>query len=66
MPAQSVTKQEVHEVFSQVPVSQGIVVDQPGGDLAYGAPQQQQQQQQRYVPPSDPNSAMHQDSMSRV
>ena len=56
---QAVTKPEVHEVYSEVPVSKGIAVEQPGGDLAYGNPGQQQGQQQHsnYVPPSDTQAA---------
>ena len=47
-------------MYSEVPVSKGIAVEQPGGDLAYGNPGQQQQEQQQhsgYVPPSDTRAA---------
>ncbi|KAK9829886.1 hypothetical protein WJX72_008466 [[Myrmecia] bisecta] len=44
---QAVTKPEVHEVFSLLPV--GVIVEQPGGsgEVAYGAPV-------HYVPPASP------------
>ena len=54
---QEVTKPEVHEVYSEVPVSKGIAVEQPGGNLAYGAPYQAPEQQGQYVPPSDTRAA---------
>ncbi|KAK9918484.1 hypothetical protein WJX75_004393 [Coccomyxa subellipsoidea] len=47
---QSVTRLEVHEVFSQVPV--GVAVEQPGGEYSYGAPVTG-----GYVPPSHPAAA---------
>ncbi|CAL8471654.1 g11196 [Coccomyxa elongata] len=47
---QSVTRAEVHEVFSQVPV--GVAVEQPGGEYSYGAPVTG-----GYIPPSHPSAA---------
>lgn len=37
---QAVTRVEVHQVFAQVPV--GAIVEQPGGEIHYGAPTQHQ------------------------
>jgi uncharacterized membrane protein required for colicin V production len=53
---QTITKQEVHDVFSQVPV--GAVVEQPDGGVGYGNPR-------TYVPPSQ-NPQSHHDSSARV
>ncbi|DBA76839.1 TPA: hypothetical protein ACH3X2_008854 [Trebouxia sp. C0005] len=58
---QSVTKSEVHEVFSQVPV--GVAVEQPGGDYAYGAPASPARGH-AYVPPSHPAAAAGQSPMA--
>ncbi|KAL3151941.1 hypothetical protein ABBQ32_001067 [Trebouxia sp. C0010 RCD-2024] len=60
---QSVTKAEVHEVFSQVPV--GVAVEQPGGDYAYGAPASPQRAHGSYVPPSHPAAAAGHSPMAR-
>jgi len=45
-----VTKQEVHEVYSQLPI--GAVVEQPDGTRLYGAPADSSSRV-RYVPPSE-------------
>jgi hypothetical protein len=51
---QTVTRADVHDVFSQVPV--GVAVEQPGGGLAYGAPSGSPRGV-RYVPPASPAAA---------
>lgn len=52
MPVQAVTNMEVHEVFSHVPV--GVAVENPDGNLNYGAPSAPPRGTQ-YVPPADPS-----------
>ncbi|KAK9787237.1 hypothetical protein WJX73_001621 [Symbiochloris irregularis] len=49
---QAVTNMEVHEVFSHVPV--GVAVENPDGNLGYGAPSAPTRPTQ-YVPPADPS-----------
>lgn len=45
---QAVTNMEVHDVMSQLPI--GVAVENPDGNLNYGAPTQNSS----YVPPADP------------
>ncbi|MEW5304380.1 MAG: hypothetical protein WDW36_006991 [Sanguina aurantia] len=37
----TITKPEVHEIYMKVPSVMGSLVQQPGGDIVYGAPQAQ-------------------------
>lgn len=46
---QAVTRPEVHDVMAQVPV--GVAVENPDGNVNYGAPQQNTGS---YIPPADP------------
>ena len=52
MAAQAVTKIDVHDIMSKLPV--GIAVQNPDGNLGYGAPAVQQAS---YVPPADASYA---------
>ncbi|KAK9846092.1 hypothetical protein WJX84_002167 [Apatococcus fuscideae] len=36
--SQRVTRQDIHDVISKVPGPKGVAVEQPGGEVAYGAP----------------------------
>eukprot|EP00891_Asterochloris_glomerata_P002800 jgi/Astpho2/2800/e_gw1.00050.66.1_t len=49
----TVTREEVHEVFSQVPV--GVAVENPDGGMVYGAPGSPARAT-TYVPPGSPNA----------
>ena len=48
--SQTVSHPEVYAVFEAVPLPAGAVVQQPDGDLAYGAGQRDQRGQ--YQPPT--------------
>jgi hypothetical protein len=61
---QTITKPEVHDIYSKVPV--GAAVQNPDGEVMVGAPQAQSRPQ-AYVPPSHPSAAHNfHDSSARV
>ena len=49
--SQAVTKAEVHDIMGQLPV--GVAVEQPDGDVNYGAPAQSSAGNTAYVRPAE-------------